>query len=479
MNRLIPLAVCILMIVGCSTTPQKGKVDEISNINVMTDETPSAAGKKRKKPRKTRTKKTRNISNISKTSTKPSTTTNKNPRARIVKTTVQGVIPFTTTFNGSRSKDWDGSISSYHWDFGDGSSSAETIVNHEFSAEGTYTVTLSVTDDKGGKGSKSIKITALPAPDPTSIESRPVGIYSIDTVVDLPFVAGVAKRFFWSELEPEEGVYDFRGIEQIIHEAELVGQSVTLATLLIDEPSWLMDRISEEDKYEGMQGIDIVPWNETMLQALNKLVQAQSNFEVDGVALKDHPIVKQISASIGTMNGIRMKTIPLNYTPSLLKESVSRSIRYWAKAYPDKHLYIGLFGVNDGTYTSSTTISTTDELKAEILTEFNGINNPRINFFIEFLTGVSPLLDNKNLSGVKDITSIMMQACGSWVSQDYWAHCQWATPMDSPELGINNAMESYSTTYYEIYKEDLQNPDFYNQFEDAAFNVQALADSLE
>jgi PKD repeat protein len=58
------------------------------------------------------------------------------------------------TFNASRSRPgWNGTdempIVSYAWDFGDGTTSTGMIVTHAFSAVGTYSVTLNVTDSQG------------------------------------------------------------------------------------------------------------------------------------------------------------------------------------------------------------------------------------------------------------------------------------------------------------------------------------------
>ena len=43
------------------------------------------------------------------------------------------------TFNGTGSSDPDGSIASYGWTFGDGTSASGPVVTHSYSAPGTYT----------------------------------------------------------------------------------------------------------------------------------------------------------------------------------------------------------------------------------------------------------------------------------------------------------------------------------------------------
>ena len=53
------------------------------------------------------------------------------------------------SFDALGSYDPDGYIVSYEWDFGDGTTAQEIMAEHTYSAPGTYTVTLTVTDDDG------------------------------------------------------------------------------------------------------------------------------------------------------------------------------------------------------------------------------------------------------------------------------------------------------------------------------------------
>ena len=68
----------------------------------------------------------------------------------------------TCTFNGSASADTDGSISSYSWNFGDGTSATGATPGKTYSAAGTYSVTLTVTDNSGATGTqtRSVVVTA-------------------------------------------------------------------------------------------------------------------------------------------------------------------------------------------------------------------------------------------------------------------------------------------------------------------------------
>jgi PKD repeat protein len=67
----------------------------------------------------------------------------------------------TCTFNGSASKDSDGTITNYAWRFGDGRTGTGATIKHSY-APGMYTVTLTVTDNGGATGVKSNSVTVPP-----------------------------------------------------------------------------------------------------------------------------------------------------------------------------------------------------------------------------------------------------------------------------------------------------------------------------
>lgn len=74
---------------------------------------------------------------------------------------LEGDAPFAVFFNGGSSTDADGSITSYHWDFGDGDTASTSAATHTFPIGGIYTVTLSATDNDGNTTSTTSAITVL------------------------------------------------------------------------------------------------------------------------------------------------------------------------------------------------------------------------------------------------------------------------------------------------------------------------------
>ena len=61
-------------------------------------------------------------------------------------------------FDASSSHDPDGEITRYLWDFGDGTTAQEPVVNHIYKSAGMYTVNLTVIDNYGKYGYKDISM---------------------------------------------------------------------------------------------------------------------------------------------------------------------------------------------------------------------------------------------------------------------------------------------------------------------------------
>jgi PKD repeat protein len=96
-----------------------------------------------------------------------STGGNQSPVARISISPGTGTTATTFSFSGSSSTDADGSIVSYAWDFGDGTTASGAAPSKQYATAGSYTVKLTVRDDDGATGVTTVPLTVSPSAAPS------------------------------------------------------------------------------------------------------------------------------------------------------------------------------------------------------------------------------------------------------------------------------------------------------------------------
>lgn len=85
-----------------------------------------------------------------------------------------GTTATTFAFSGASSTDPEGPISSYSWDFGDGTSGTGVSVNKQYTTTGTFNVQLTVRDAANAAGTVVIPVTVTGQAQPTSLTHRRV-----------------------------------------------------------------------------------------------------------------------------------------------------------------------------------------------------------------------------------------------------------------------------------------------------------------
>ncbi len=96
----------------------------------------------------------------------------KAPLVSFTRSPASGMAPLAVFFDGTESSDPDGAIASYDWGFGDGSTAAGATATHTYSSAGTYSATLTVTDDfgKSAETMRMVDVTASDVPPPVGTE---------------------------------------------------------------------------------------------------------------------------------------------------------------------------------------------------------------------------------------------------------------------------------------------------------------------
>jgi hypothetical protein len=75
-----------------------------------------------------------------------------------------GEAPLSVSFDATDSNDPDGTIVTYSWDFGDGTTGSGATASHTYSSPDTYTAALTVTDDAGQTATATSTITVKVEP---------------------------------------------------------------------------------------------------------------------------------------------------------------------------------------------------------------------------------------------------------------------------------------------------------------------------
>jgi chitodextrinase len=88
---------------------------------------------------------------------------NQPPVARIA---VSGPPALAVSVSGATSSEADGTIAAYQWTFGDGGTATGITANHQYLATGTYPITLTVTDNRGGVDTETASVDVVAPPGP-------------------------------------------------------------------------------------------------------------------------------------------------------------------------------------------------------------------------------------------------------------------------------------------------------------------------
>jgi len=86
------------------------------------------------------------------------------PQALFTASSTEHVVPFTASFDATLSYAPSGEIVSYLWSFGDGGAEEGPVADHTYADDGTYTVRLTVIDDKGVSSARTMTVQALNPP---------------------------------------------------------------------------------------------------------------------------------------------------------------------------------------------------------------------------------------------------------------------------------------------------------------------------
>jgi hypothetical protein len=331
-----------------------------------------------------------------------------------------------------------------------------------------------------------------------SLLAQPTGIYILDNsqglhrdanIRDLPFVTGYVWRTGWDELETAEGVYDFIGLDYIVHRLDSIHQKLTLLFgAYSTEPAYFSAH-SEVTTYTFINTltngsiIRAVPYDGYLLERYRAFVGALANhpvFSLDSqkmVPFIHHPVFANVSTNIPGLGAIRnvnnlntslQVSLPL-YNRSQFTDSLVSSLSIQVNSFPNQQVFIPFYK-NTTDNISTPALATT--IRTRLLQTFDGITLPKIGFWQE------------NLAAFKDSTTQQIVGLPTTtfatplanLNDSAYAMFQmlqgWTTPFLDPSKTANTtpfdalcyAFQTYGSSYAEVYVSDIDNSHYRTAF---------------
>lgn len=185
----------------------------------------------------------------------PSNATNSPPQARAYAYPESGFSPLKVSFDGASSSDSDGYITHYNWSFGDGNVSTEQSPRHEYETAGTYTVTLTVTDDRSDRTTTMLKINVYTVVKESKISLVPLADIKYGQVEIEAGDSLTAVKYYLEQADPSVDIYNITcgGETFAVVGPKLAGEIDKLAPhlkLIIFAGGWLsQERVDRAGQY--------------------------------------------------------------------------------------------------------------------------------------------------------------------------------------------------------------------------------------
>lgn len=173
----------------------------------------------------------------------------------------------------------------------------------------------------GGSSDNSAPLPVTPdpvvEPDPEPTKGAPRGIFNSagqlgpltgntmvrESINALAHVSGTLLRYSWSDINPNEGEFDFSQLSAELAEAQRLGTFTSMAIVDSKEmPTWLLEKCEAFDYEFRSEAVSTcLPWDATYLQYKESLIQAL------GEAFDNHEYLAGVYVTYAAMtNGIEM-----------------------------------------------------------------------------------------------------------------------------------------------------------------------------
>jgi hypothetical protein len=369
-----------------------------------------------------------------------------------------------------------------------------------------YVLFFSLVSCGGGSGRQANEISAddeasvaPPAP-PAPIEEdsqiapllveKPWGIFSLDSaqgtfrdanIREYPFVRGYAWRQSWSDFELSDGNYNFASLDHIV--SELVQRDLKLSLLLFTTaPSHIISE-DDVDVWTDNGESKPSPWDPDLHERFDRFMEALANYPLPdpaaggaAVPFNQHSVLEVMHPGIpGLPRGslrdgaaTRVSQVP-GYSRENLFTAIDAAMSSFTNHFPNQSHLVSLWNISDSMAEPALWEAARDRV----------LNYPNTGFWQDNLSASRPCEDCEPVTGRPVLEGLGQplipepggfsgfQMLSSWNAPFGTNHAEnvaHATPFD----GMNWALESYESLYFEVYIADLDHTDWHEGFDEWA-----------
>ena len=204
-----------------------------------------------------------------------------------------GKGPLEINFDASASSDQDGTISSFHWDFGDGTTGDTEKVIHSFTSAGTYTVILTVKDNQDSFHQVSQLITipslenTLPIPNAGDNQSITLPLDELTLEGEGTDADGTVVSYHWKQIEgPNEAILSDTATSFVQISGLTAGKYVFQLTVTDDNGESAIDEVEilvKEETKENVLPVAFAGDDRTVILPADTVRLTGTGTDADGI----------------------------------------------------------------------------------------------------------------------------------------------------------------------------------------------------